>query len=159
MSIIRIPADTITQSVSATPTSGEVNIVVKETGKVSDGYHTFDELYDHRITLFIALCRIVATMPIAVLSAVYDYKKLTAYVNRPLDQRNPFHPWRSKLHHDGTSWDGWFIMGMGKENGKQISYHIPLSRWDETAFAETLDRAPEWDGHTPDDVIQRLKKI
>jgi len=25
----------------------------------SDGYHTFDELYDHRITLFIALCRFV----------------------------------------------------------------------------------------------------
>jgi len=23
----------------------------------SDGYHTFKELYDHRITLFIALCR------------------------------------------------------------------------------------------------------
>lgn len=25
--------------------------------EVSDGYHTFDELYDHRITLYIALCR------------------------------------------------------------------------------------------------------
>jgi hypothetical protein len=27
-----------------------------EIGKVSDGYHTFDELYDHRCLLFIALC-------------------------------------------------------------------------------------------------------
>jgi hypothetical protein len=26
--------------------------------EASDGYHTFSELYDHRITLFIALCRI-----------------------------------------------------------------------------------------------------
>ena len=25
--------------------------------EASDGYHTFEELYDHRITLFIALCK------------------------------------------------------------------------------------------------------
>jgi len=31
-----------------------------DTGKISDGYHTFDELYDHRITLWIALCRLSA---------------------------------------------------------------------------------------------------
>lgn len=29
----------------------------KPTGKMSDGYHTFDELYDHRIALFLELCR------------------------------------------------------------------------------------------------------
>jgi len=28
-----------------------------ETGKVSDGYHTFDELYAHRVALFLALCK------------------------------------------------------------------------------------------------------
>lgn len=26
---------------------------VEKTGLISDGYHTFDELYDHRATLFI----------------------------------------------------------------------------------------------------------
>ena len=27
-----------------------------ERSKISDGYHTFGELYDHRITLYISLC-------------------------------------------------------------------------------------------------------
>lgn len=102
---------------------------------VCDGYHTFDELYDHRIMLFIALCKTI------------DNPKLKKQ------------SWRSKLHHDGTGYEGWFIMGLGKVKGKQISYHLPLSRWEETGFAETLERAPEWDGHTSDDVLERLKTL
>jgi len=72
---------------------------------------------------------------------------------------HPHRPWRSKAHHDGSAWEGWFIIGIGKDTGSQISYHLPLSRWEETSFAETLDRAPEWDGHTSDDVLQRLKNL
>jgi hypothetical protein len=107
-----------------------------------DGYHTFDELYDHRHTLFIALCRILVEAEL--------------YYN---DSDTFIRVWRSKLHHDESRYDGWFIMGIGKEPGRQISYHLPLSRWDETAFAETLVNAPEWDGHTSDDVIERLKVL
>jgi hypothetical protein len=107
--------------------------------EVSDGYHTFDELYEHRITLFIALCR------------------------QRWARRDANHPyagvWRSKLHADGTMYDGWFIMGIGKAKGLQISYHLPTSKWNETDFAESLDRAPEWDGHTPGDVLERLKSL
>jgi hypothetical protein len=95
-----------------------------------DGRHTFDELYDHRFTLYIALCRL-----------------LTGDV------------WRSKLQSDGTMPEGWFIMGISKEPGQQITYHLPLSRWEETHFAETLERAPEWDQHTSDDVLLRLKRL
>lgn len=29
---------------------------LKDVGEVSDGYHTFDELYEHRHALFLALC-------------------------------------------------------------------------------------------------------
>jgi len=106
---------------------------------VSDGYHTMEELYDHRITLFIALCS-------------HRSKLLNVCGNRT-------DVWRSKLHPDGTSFEGWFIMGIGKGKGEQISYHLPLPRWDETIFAETLERAPEWDGHTSADVLERLKKL
>lgn len=102
---------------------------------VSDGYHTFDELYDHRISLFIALVRVVA---------LSKFRQT----------------WRSKLHSDGTAFDGWFILGINKEGGGQITYHLPLDRWDETAdYAETLERAPEFDGHTPADVLERLKQL
>lgn len=106
-------------------------------GQISDGYHTFDELYDHRITLFIALCY-----------ELFIHHNLPNATNKP---------WKSKLHSDGTSWDGWFIAGINKKPGEQISYHIPIERWDELK-AEELDRAPEWDGHTPADVIERIKK-
>lgn len=105
-----------------------------DTNKISDGYHTFGELYDHRITLFIALCRIYS-----------------------IEMGGPV--WKSKKHHDGSSYDGWFIMGIFKEKGKQISYHLPISRWDDINYCEELDAAPEWDGHTSNQVLERLKML
>lgn len=98
-----------------------------------DGYHTFDELYEHRFALYIALCKLLQEDLIPV--------------------------WRSKLHSDGTSFDGWFILGIGKIRGKQITYHLPLSKWEETNFAETRKKAPTFDGHTSDDVLVRIKRL
>ena len=109
------------------------NIVAtgEESMDANDGYHTFTELYDHRITLFIALARALRTHKV----------------------------WRSELHSDGTSFDGWFVLGINDKPGKQITYHLPNSRWEETDFAFTVDRAPEFDGHTAEDVLERLKTI
>jgi hypothetical protein len=86
--------------------------------QVSDGYYTMDELYDHRITLYIALCSKLAKV-------------------------GPLHEqvWRSRFHSDGGVCFGTgsqFGLGIGKEKGKQVTYHIPIERWDETEFAETL---------------------
>ena len=53
----------------------------------------------------------------------------------------------------------WFIMGINREGGRQISYHMPAYLWADTGCAETLDRAPEWDGHTPGDVVKRLAEV
>lgn len=116
---------------------GQVVITGAESMDASDGYHTFAELYDHRIALFIALARVIA--------------------NQKLE-----YVWKSKLHSDGTSYEGWFIMGIGKEKGRQITYHLPVDnfdQWDECSFAETLDRAPDFDGHTPNDVVSRLYQL
>jgi hypothetical protein len=112
-----------------------------------DGFHTFGELYDHRVELFIALCRQLRTK--------IDADNINGVRMADISKEI----WRSKLHADGSSFDGWFIMGINKETGTQITYHLPIDRWDETAFAETLDRAPHWDAHTPDDVIHRLKSL
>lgn len=102
-----------------------------------DGYHTFAELYEHRIALYISLCRNISIQR-------GDWRSV----------------WRSKLHSDGSSYDGWFILGIGREKGHQITYHIPNIWWDiTTGFAETLDKAPEFDGHTSDDVLARLKML
>lgn len=107
-----------------------------DVGETSDGYHTFNELYDHRHTLFLALCKLT--------TEVEDNQRVV---------------WRSLLHSDGTSLEGWFIMGNGDEPGQQITYHLPIARWDEAGFADTLERAPTWDGHTSTDVLKRLRTL
>lgn len=108
-----------------------LDIAQSTMGDVSDGYHTFNELYDHRITLWIALCKV--------------YKNIA---------------WRSKLHSDGSEYAGWFILGLHKEAGKQITYHIPLARWEEADFADTLEKAPEYDGHKSNtDTLERIKSL
>jgi hypothetical protein len=118
---------------------------VEDSNKVSDGYHTFGELYDHRISLFIALCK-----------AKQDFR----YHGDP---RNQFGDekivWRSFNHSDGSHWKGWFIMGIGRDKGKQITYHLPMANWDECKFAESLEKAPKFDGHTSADVLERLKNL
>ena len=108
--------------------------------EVSDGYHTFDELYEHRVVLWIALCKIL-------------------YADPQYQTGQKADVWRSKLHSDGTSFDGWFIMGIGRNKGEQITYHLPISKWEDTNFAETRDKAPEFDGHTSADVLERIKAL
>lgn len=118
--------------------------------EVSDGYHTFDELYDHRITLYIMLCKQVQE---------YEYH---GDIRNHGEKFNHQKVWRSKRHSDGELCFGTgtqYILGIGTIKGKQISYHIPIERWDEAEFAEERDKAPEWDGHTPADVITRLKSL
>lgn len=108
---------------------------VESTGKISDGYHTFDELYEHRCWLWLKLCSC-------------------------LHERSNGHIWRSKVHSDGSAINGWFLLGSREVVGKQMSYHLPLAMWDATQdFAYTLDRAPAWDGHTSADVLVRLKAL
>ena len=102
--------------------------------EVNDGSHSFDELYQHRYKIFIALCRI--------LSSDDDFKTCEV--------------WKSKQHADGTMHEGYFLMGIYKDAGRQISYHLPIEYWNEIPLAQELERAPEWDGHTPADVIKRL---
>lgn len=104
-------------------------------------HETFDELYEHRIVLWIALCRV---------NTAWFYAENQAPC-----------AWRSKRHSDGELAFGgmWFVLGIGKEKGGQITYHLPIARWDETDFAETLEKAPKWDGHTSDDVLERISNL
>lgn len=102
-------------------------------GKISDGYHTFDELYEHRCALYIALCKL----------AEKDNKLI----------------WRSKKHSDGSDLEGWFLLGINITKGEQITYHLPTRFWDSCEFAYTKEKAPDFDGHTPQDVIKRLKSL
>lgn len=120
-----------------------INDIIKfsevDTNKISDGYHTFGELYEHRIVNFIALCRVI------------QFSEYGKDITSPV--------WKTKKHSDGSSWDGWFVLGIFSEPGKQITYHLPISKWDECSFANEIDQAPEFDGHTSADVLKRLKTL
>lgn len=114
-------------------------------GDVSDGYHTFDELYEHRSILFLALLRSIQDT-----NEFAEYESLDVFA----------HPWYSKKHEDGTMFPGMFIAGMSTDHGS-VTYHfdekyLPLF---EKAEIEYLDRAPEWDGHTPEDGLEVLKAL
>lgn len=93
---------------------------------VSDGYHTFSELYAHRCALFAAL--------------VKSHQQGS---------------WKSKQHADGTVLDGWFVAGMKLPTG-DITYHLPIEQfWDILTVSE-LEFALPWDGHSSDDVVKRI---
>lgn len=117
--------------------------------EISDGYHTFDELYDHRITLYIALCKRIQD---------FIYSPGERYVYHGKDSLGK-KVWRSKIHFDGSNYKGWFVLGINRNKDEQITYHVPLKRWKETNFAETLNKAPKFDGHTSRDVLERIKLL
>lgn len=107
----------------------EQQLSEKITGETSDGYHTFNELYHHRAVLFSVICRCF-----------------------------PERSWKSRKHHDGTMYPGMFIVGIETDNG-QATYHYDIEPyWDMFPLKE-LEQAPEWDGHTPQEAIERIGKM
>lgn len=126
-------------------TETEINEVIKshaiDTNLISDGYHTFGELYEHRIVLWITLCK------------VFKYKANGNGIHRPT--------WRTRFHSDGSYIEGWFLLGLGENGyyGPQMTYHLPMKYWEKCHFATTLDKAIEFDGHTSVDVLERLLSL
>ena len=62
--------------------------------------------------------------------------------------------WKSRQHEDGTMYDGMFIVGAPTPDG-MITYHYDNEYWDLFKIPE-LSNAPHFDGHTPEDVIDRI---
>lgn len=99
------------------------------TQDTSDGYHTFRELYHHRAVLFSVICN-----------------------------SRPELAWKSKLHSDGTMFDGMFIVGINAPEGP-ATYHYDVDPYWDLFRVQELSSAPEWDGHTSDDAINRIKSL
>ena len=89
------------------------------------------------------------------MSELYDHRAALFAVT--VNEHNSI-SWKSKQHHDGTMYDGMFIVGMDTPYG-QVSYHYNTDKcWDMFKCKE-LERAPEWDGHSPAVVVERLAKF
>lgn len=75
-------------------------------GDLSDGYHTYNELYDHRMVLFSIICN-----------------------------QNTNISWKSKLHEDGTMFEDYFIVGVNTPDG-QFTYHYHIDHWNKFKVTE-----------------------
>lgn len=97
-------------------------------GEISDGYHTFNELYHHRAILFSVICN--------------QNKELA---------------WKSKKHHDENDemFKDMFIVGIETPEG-QATYHYDIDPYWDIFHVKELERAPKWDGHTSDEAIRRI---
>ena len=105
---------------------------MNDMSSVSDGYHTFAELYKYRM-----LYNAVAVR----------HWRLSGY--------GVTKSWR---HHDGELCfgGGWFIVTAQLPQG-QVSNHYPAEAWGMFTVPE-LDVAPKWDGHTPEEAAERIRK-
>lgn len=102
----------------------------QDKGEISDGYHTFNELYYYRM----------------LYNAAFFNMLPKEWVHK------------SKKHHDGEECFGgdWFIVMAELPTG-QISNHYELKDWDLFDIPEK-EIADEWDGHSPQEAADRLHK-
>lgn len=68
--------------------------------QLSDGCHTYEELYHHRMVLFSIICNLNSDIA-----------------------------WKSHKHDDGSEWEGFFKVGIDTPMG-QYSYHYKNEYWD-----------------------------
>lgn len=103
---------------------------VKDIGELSDGFHTFNGLYEQRMILFAALVK--------------------AYKDKA---------WKSYRHEDGEYCfgGGWFIVGIDTPEGS-YTYHYENKYWDMFDCVD-LPRGKHWDGHTEADAETRLMSL
>jgi hypothetical protein len=101
-----------------------------ETDLVSDGFHTFGELYVQRAHL-LALATALTMMRTS----------------------------RSRLHEDGTMFEGMFWVGtMSPVDQRPVTFHIDEKHWQLFDHAETLDNAPPFAGESSADVMLYIKQ-
>ena len=100
---------------------------VAEIDDVSDGFHTFRQLYYQRMMLFATIVR-----------------------------QNKDKAWKSFRHEDGELCfgGGWFIVGVDTPEGS-YTYHYEDSYFG-MFDCEELERGKHWDGHTEKDVTRLL---
>ncbi len=110
---------------------------VNDIEDLSDGYHTFNELYEYRM--------------------LYNAGFFNELARR---EGNPFDVHKSIKHHDGEECfgGGWFIVMANLPTG-QISNHYPIQDWDMFALVPSKEVANEWDGHSPQEAAKRLREF
>ena len=119
---------------------------IKDIGDLSEGYHTFNELYEFR--------------------KIYNAILFNEWAIKPAGFNNDgtiipvFNVHKSWKHNDGELCfgGGWFIVSAMLPTGL-ISNHYKAEDWDLFKIPEVEKALYEFDGHTSEDVLNRLKKL
>ena len=105
-----------------------------DTNVISDGYHTFGELYEFRKQFNIILFN--------------QWSK---------EKQHDVH--KSFRHSDGEwCFEGEYFIVVAELPNGQISFHYELKDWDLFKIPEKVI-PNEFDGHTPQDVLERLRQL
>jgi hypothetical protein len=120
---------------------------------INDKYHTFPELYEFRKLYNAALFNEWANAP----GWYEEYAAFDGVLPNIITKYDVHKSWR---HHDGELCfgGGWFIVVAILPTG-QISNHYKAEDWGLFKIPESPTAKYEFDGHTPKDVINRLKSI
>ena len=130
---------------------------------LSDGYHTFDELYEFRKMYNAVLFNEWAKDYFKHLQVYADIApdNLHQETKRMLKNLKPkYNVHKSWRHNDGELCfgGGWFIVSAMLPTGL-ISNHYKEEDWDLFKVPEVEKALYEFDGHTPQDVLERLKAL
>lgn len=105
---------------------------ISDIGDLSDGFHTFNDLYHQRAILFATIVNLF-----------------------------PDKAWKSFKHEDGRycfdSNGEWFLVSIDTPEG-QYSYHYQKEYWDYFK-CPVLEKGKHWDGHTDKDVARLLSLV
>lgn len=117
------------------PMDRDLVVEADENTSVSDGYHTIDELYEFR-------------------------KVYNAVLFNEWARNGKYDVHKSLKHNDGEDCfgGGWFIVVATLPSG-QISNHYKIEDWGLFDVISHTTAKHEFDGHTPQDVLDRLKKL
>ena len=123
---------------------------VVDIGELSDAYHTFNELYEFRKMYNAVLFNEWANKN----DECINYEK-EGWKNPP--KYNVHKSWR---HSDGELCfgGGWFIVSAMLPTGL-ISNHYKAEDWDLFKIPEVDKALFEFDGHTGNDVLERIKNL
>lgn len=129
--------------------------IVNNVNLISDGYHTFDELYEFRKMYNAALFNEWGKQ-LEFVSAGEGINNLRGVISIPI-KYDVHKSWR---HYDGELCfgGGWFIVVAMLPTG-QISNHYKAEDWDLFKIPEVEKAKYEFDGHTGKDVLERLKQL
>ena len=135
-----------------------VNGLKNDRSAISDGYHTFEELYSFRKVYNALLFNEWAKQITRETAFSKDAQGRTMQI--VVAESNKYDVHKSIRHNNGELCfgGGWFVVVAILPSG-QITNHYPISDWDLFKIPEVEKAKYEFDNHTSQDVLDRMLNI